>query len=589
MKKLNSKVINIIKKYTETTKETVSTVLERFSLTEKLVFFAIFIVFIFSCLNILYILNQKILVTVPAHGGSLSEGVIGTPRYINPILAISDADRDMTALVYSGLLRYTAEGDLVPDLAESYTVSDDGTVYTFNIKPDIKFHDGTEITADDIAFTIEKATDPVIKSPKLANWKSVKVKVINQKQIEFSLPQPYQPFLSNLTTGILPKHLWEDLSDENFPFSIYNSEPIGSGPYKYTSLTRDSSGIISFYTLTSFDGFSIGEPYIKNLYIHFYSNEKDLNNSLKNGEIESASGLSAASLDAIKSNKNLNINRIPLSHIFGFFLNQSQNQLFTQSEIRTALDDSLDRNRIVNESLSGYGEKLTSPIPSELLPINYLGNANSEATTTDTVDTIKNKLAKAGWKLNSKTGVLEKIVKKITYQFSFSISTSNSPELRTAAQIAKESWEKIGAKVEIKVFDLSELNQNVIRPRKFDTLLFGEVVGRDLDLYGYWHSSQRVGSGLNLAGYANAKVDKILEDARKINDKNLRDQKYLDFEKEIRKDLPAIFSHSHEFVYVLPTKINDFKINIMTNQAERFLDINSWYVETDNIWRFLNK
>jgi peptide/nickel transport system substrate-binding protein len=591
VKKIISTITISYRRYSAEIKRIISVVLKRFSLTEKIIFFSIFIIFIFSCLNLLYLANQKILVEVPAHGGSLSEGIIGTSRYINPVLAISDADRDMTALVYSGLLRYNADGDLIPDLAESYTISKDGTDYTFTIKPNVKFHDGTEITAEDIAFTIEKATDPVIKSPKLANWKSVKVTVLNSKQIKFSLPQPYQPFLSNLTLGILPKHLWKNLSDENFPFSIYNSEPVGSGPYKYSGLTRDSSGITSFYTFTSFSDFTGNEPYIKNIYVHFYSNEKLLNEAMKNGEIDSAGGLSSTSLDSLKNNKNYISNDIPLSHIFGFFLNQSQNQLFTQPEIRKALNESLDRDRIVDESLAGYGEKLTTPIPSELLSVNYLNSANLKSTSTEPIDFegIKNDLTKAGWKLNDKNGLLEKKVKKTVYQFSFSISTSNSPELQTVAKIAKESWEKIGAQVDIKVFEVSELNQNIIRPRKFDTLLFGEVIGRDLDLYGYWHSSQRVGSGLNLSGYANAKVDKILEDARKIDDKNLREQKYIEFEKEISKDIPAIFSHSHEYIYVLPTKVKDFRMNIMTNPAERFLDVSSWYIETDKIWKFLNK
>lgn len=570
-------------------KNTLLKVIKHFSITEKLVFFITLLFFIAASLNLLYYANQKILIEVPAHGGSLSEGVIGTSRYINPVLAISDADRDMTALVYSGLLRYTSDGDLAPDLAESYNISEDGTVYTFNLKPGITFHDGTNITAEDVAFTIEKATNPVIKSPKIANWKNVKVTVLNEKQIEFSLPQPYQPFLSNLTLGILPKHLWNNLSDENFSFSIYNSEPVGSGPYKFSSLTRDSSGITSFYTLTSFSNSAVSEPYIEKLFIHFYSNEKSLNEALRSGEIESVSNLSALSLESVEKSRNFVSNHISLSHIFGFFLNQSQNLLFTQPEIRRALNESLDRDRIVKEPLSGYGDKLSGPIPDALLAVNYLNTVVTASSSIIDIEGIKNDLDKAGWKLNSKSGLLEKTVKKVTYQFTFSISTSNSNELRAIAEIAKDSWEKIGAKVDVKVFEISELNQNVIRPRKFDTLLFGEVIGRDLDMYGYWHSSQRVGSGLNLSGYANTKVDKLLEEARKTDDKTLREQKFIEFEKEITNDLPAIFSHSREFVYVLPTKVKDFKMSIITNPSERFLDINNWFIETDKIWKFINR
>ena len=97
------------------------------------------------------------MVEVPAYGGSFTEGIIGIPRFINPLIAVSDADRDLTLLAYSGLMRATASGTLIPDLALNYEISDDGLVYTFTIKDTAVFHDGTPVTADDVIFTITKA------------------------------------------------------------------------------------------------------------------------------------------------------------------------------------------------------------------------------------------------------------------------------------------------------------------------------------------------------------------------------------------------------------------------------------------------
>ncbi|MCH7975051.1 MAG: ABC transporter substrate-binding protein, partial [Bacteroidetes bacterium] len=116
--------------------------------------------------------------------------------------------RDLTALVYSGLLKATPDGGLVPDLAKSYTISNDGLNYTFVLRDDITFHDGEPITIDDILFTIEKTQDPTLKSPKRANWDGVAVTKINGQKIQFILRQPYAPFLENTTLGILPRHLW---------------------------------------------------------------------------------------------------------------------------------------------------------------------------------------------------------------------------------------------------------------------------------------------------------------------------------------------------------------------------------------------
>jgi peptide/nickel transport system substrate-binding protein len=152
----------------------------KFSLTEKIIFYGLGILLTIGALTALLNINDAFLVTVPSHGGSLTEGIIGVPRFINPLLALSDADRDMSSLVYSGLLKATPEGTLLPDLAESYSLSADGLIYTFVLKKNITFHDGTPVTADDVVFTIEKAQDPAMKSPKRPNWEGVQVKKINE-------------------------------------------------------------------------------------------------------------------------------------------------------------------------------------------------------------------------------------------------------------------------------------------------------------------------------------------------------------------------------------------------------------------------
>jgi peptide/nickel transport system substrate-binding protein len=199
-------------------------------------------------------------------------------------------------------------------------------------------------------------------------------------------------------------------------------------------------------------------------------------------------------------------------------------------------------------------------------------------------------LAKAGWKPDPENGVLEKTVKKTTERLEFTISTSNTPELKSAALIIKESWEKLGAKVNLAFFDTGDLNQGIIRPRKYDALLFGEIVGRDLDLYAFWHSSQRNDPGLNIANYTNIKADKILEQARTTNDIFDRLDKYNSFAEEVAKDIPAIFIYSPYFIYILPEKIKGVEILNIALPSERFLDVKDWFIETDHVWKiFANK
>ena len=164
------------------------------------------VVLIGTVLAMLALINVRLSIEVPEEGGSITEGIVGTPRFINPVLSISDADNDLTALVYSGLMRKSSEG-LVPDLGESYTVSEDGKVYTFTLKDNAVFHDGKKVTANDIAYTISLVKDPVVKSTKRAAWEGVDVNVIDDKTVEFILAEPFSLLLNNTTLGILPKHI----------------------------------------------------------------------------------------------------------------------------------------------------------------------------------------------------------------------------------------------------------------------------------------------------------------------------------------------------------------------------------------------
>ncbi|MEK7150056.1 MAG: ABC transporter substrate-binding protein [Patescibacteria group bacterium] len=558
-------------------------VINSFSIAEKAIFYLVVVIFITSSVILLWKVNQHFLVEFPARGGELKEGIVGSPRFINPILATNDADRDMTALIYSGLMKSSPEGKLVPDLAESYTVSKDGLIYSFKLKDNVYFHDGRKVTADDVEFTINKTQDSALKSPKRANWDGIKVNKKNDREIEFILKQPYSPFLENTTLGILPKHIWTNFDNDQFSFSLFNIEPIGSGPYKIKTVKKNSYGIPTYYTLTSFNKYALGEPYIKNLIINFYQNEKSLTEDFQGGNIESMNTVSSQNAETLKNEKDLQIVRAPLSRIFGVFFNQNQSPVLMNKEVREALNAAVDKDGIVNEVLNGYGIKINSPMPPELAA-NSTEPEEQKENADEKIKKASSLLEKGGWKMNAKDKVLEKKTKISTEQLRFAISTANTPELKKVAELIKETWEKLGAKVEVKIFEPGDLNQN-IRARKYDALLFGEIIGRDLDLFAFWHSSQRKDPGLNIALYANSKADKLLEDARKIENKSDRMEKYKQFEAEIEKDTPVVFLYSPDFIYIIPAKVRGYSIGQIITPAERFLNVNDWYVNTGKVWK----
>ena len=204
----------------------------------------------------------------------------------------------------------------------------------------------------------------------------------------------------------------------------------------------------------------------------------------------------------------------------------------------------------------------------------------------------RNGLLKAGWTpgpggILQKTTGTGKSAKTVTLEFS--LATGNVPELRTAAQYLRQTWEKVGAKVTVRVYDQGDLSQNVIRPRKYDALLFGEVVGRELDLFAFWHSSQRIDPGLNIALYANAVADKVLERLRQTQSDGVRKQLYTQFYAQLQHDIPAIFLYTPDFVYIVSNDLRGLAIGFIETPSDRFLSAAQWHLETDYVWPFFTK
>ena len=531
-------------------------------------------------------LNDGYLVEIPRHGGELREGIIGRPRFINPVIARSDADRDMAELIYSGLLRATPDGSLVPDLAESYAVSEDGLTYQFKLRDGLVWHDGEPITADDIAFTIEKVRDPglAIKSPRRASWDGVTIEIVNATNITFKLKQPYAPFLENATMGIIPKHIWQNVPNEEFDVTYHNIEPIGSGPYHMGSIVQDKDkGLPEYYDLVAFKRYARGEPYITNLRILFFGNNKELTKAYTDHAIDQMHTVEPALAREIETSGGY-ISEAPLPRIFAAYFNQNQQPIFVDKAVRKALALSVDKDRIVHDVLFGYGRVIDGPLP-------FVGTPTVATTSSpDRVALARATLESAGWTQNA-AGIYEKVdkKKKTAALLEFSIAIPDVPELKSAAEHLKTDWEAIGAHVTLRVFEPSTFTTEILAPRKYDVLFFGQITGRTPDPYAYWHSSQRNAPGLNVALYANKKVDKILEDARKERDELERSLLLESFVTELQNDIPAVFIYSPDFLYATGTTVKGMHMGLITTESERFLDVTNWYIDSERVWKWFAK
>ena len=514
----------------------------------------------------------------PAFGGRYTEAFIGAPRYLNPILSpLKDADRDLCVLIFSGLMKYDGAGNLVPDLAEKYAVGDFGKVYDLTLRPDLKWHDNYPLTLEDVIFTLETIQNPEYKSPLRPSWQGVEFEKINENSIRFKLKNPYAPFLHNLTFGILPKHLWGNISPANFALNEFNLKPVGSGPYKFSKLQKDKDGSIKKLEFEAFNNYHLGEPYISELIFQFFNSEENALSAYKKGGIDGLSFVSAGNTAELKIKyPELNFYALNLPRYFAIFFNQSRNVFLSDKIVRQALVYATDKKQLINDVLDGYG----LAINSSFLP-GMTGYSDQMKIYDFAPEHAKNLLLANGFTDANQDGILE----KDNQPLEITLTTANWPELQKTAELVKAQWEKIGFKVNLDIKDVKEIQNGVIRPRQYQALLFGEVLNPEPDPFSFWHSSQKKDPGMNLSLYENREVDKLLEEARQNLEQNQRQEKYQKLAALINEDLPTILLFSVDYLFAAHKKINNVKFTGINLPSARLEQINQWYIETKRTWK----
>lgn len=558
--------------------------LERGGASDRFLLKGLFFAIVGVAVLLAITLSSSYSAIVPTRGGILTEGVVGIPRFVNPALAITRADQDMVALVYSGLMRLSEGGTLVPDVAESITLSDDGRTYSVSLRKNVSFHDGTPLTAQDVAYTIELIQNPDLKSPLRGTWNNVSVNVLGEYDLEIILEETYAPFIENFTLGIMPRHIWQELPIEQLPFSQYNTEPIGSGPFAVSNVGRDTGGLISSYELSSFES-ALNTPNLARIDLHFYKNETALEEALAAGKIKATAYLTSDSLKKIDQDK-FQIIEEPLPRIFGIFFNQNRSPVVRDRAVRDALSAAIDRKALIGEVLGGYGIPTTGPTLQGALMLE--SQQASLATTSNTIESAQQILKRGGWTQTS-AGTWEKRLDGNPTALQVTIRSSNSAPFSAVVAHVAERWRALGVEVTVEQFEQADLVQSVIRPRDFETLFFGMDMNRSEDLYPFWHSSQKDDPGLNVAQYTNIAVDNLLEDARVEHDPGARALLLADVATRIENESPAIFLFAPTMTYVVANNITTTPLPTIHRPSDRFVTVASWYATTDTLWSLFSK
>ena len=548
--------------------------------TKKIaIFWGLSLLGVFFLLLAINTFSNRFMIEVPTYGGTLNEGIIGIPRYINPVLAVSESDKDLTALVYSGLLKKDKEGNIVNDLASNIEESDDNLTFTVTINNKAKFQDGTKVTADDVLFTLEKIQDKNINSPLAINFEGVTAEKSDDNTVIFHLKKPYFYFKNSLDFGILPKHIWGEMSSEEFSLTEFNTNPVGSGPYKISNIVK-SSNLAKEYDLTSFKQYINGRPFIDKIRISIYQDNKSLLAALASGNIDATEYLDTNYFEKV-NNKNIVSAKLP--NLFSLSFNPNKNNIFSSKNVRTALATVIDKQDIINTIFNNYARRtdliFSNKDEADDVALSDQDIKNSTQPTSGEVLVSRVDLAK---------NILGNSLKNKNLEIN--ITTADVEDLKSVANKIAEDWTALGFTVNVKTYSLADI-ADVIKNRDFEVLFFGSITNYDTDLYAYWHSSQRTYPGLNITGYASKKLDTNLEILKNSMDEEDRYQAVESINKELSDENQAIPIYSNNFNYLISDKdlSEVIKNNIPTSMrdgSERYRDVNDWYIYKEKVWKF---
>lgn len=621
---------------------------------EKIAFFifsGLFLVSFLSLLIIFYTGNTEIR---PSVGGTYIEGMVGSPRFINPLYAQnSDIDRSLVEIIFSGLMKYDGQGKIVPDMAETVEIKEGGKVYEVYLKKDLLWHDGKNLTADDVIFTLKTIQNSDYKSPLRGNYLGIEAEKIDEMGIRFKLKEVYSGFLERLTFKIIPKHIWENISPPNFLLTNYNLRPVGSGPYRLKGIKQDASNKITAVNLARF-----GQSNIAEIKFKFFDTEKELAAAAKSGKID---GLSLGNTEYYNLLQKTNLNEYSLSlpRYFAVFFNADKSRFLSDIKIRRALNSAIDKKIIVENVLLGKAQVIDSPIlpqifgfnaPSKIYEFNqeaaagllknsgFIKNDAGAWIKTETGQTMEFKsdlregsqskevsslqtcLARdkeiypegkvSGYfGSQTKTAVI-KFQKKYAIEstgivgkntraklneicstpakeiaLKFTLSTVDDPVLKKAAENIKDQLGELGIEINVQSYPVSQIEQEIIKPRNYEMLLFGEVLEIVPDPYPFWHSSQIKDPGLNLAKYENKSADKLLESSRISQNEETRAKKYQELQEIIIEDAPAVFLYSPDYIYYVSENIKGVDTKLIAEPSKRLANIENWYIKTKRTWK----
>lgn len=511
----------------------------------------------------------------PVQGGIYTEALIGSLSRLNPLLdSANQPDRDVDRLLFSGLLQFDDRGLPQADLADSWGFSPDGLVYNFSLRADAIWHDGQPVTSDDVVFTIGLLRDEqsLLSADRREFWNQVEVERLNEKMIQFRLPEPYAPFLDYLTFGILPDHLLGDLTYAEIVNASFNLQPIGSGPYRFERLIVEG-GQIAGLVLRNFDKYFAAKPYIDQFAFRYYSSPQAALAAYQKGEVMGISKVTPAILPEVLEDPKLHLysGRLPQITLIFLNLNSPQVSFLKEADIRRALLMGIDRQWIVDHMLNGQAIIANGPV----FPGTWAFYDGIEQVGFDPEGAIAI-LKKAGYTIPAEGG---NVRAKEGTLLEFELLYPDDEAHADMAEAIQQDWARLGVSVILKAVPYEALVEEALTPRDYQAALvdLNLIDSPDPDPYPFWHQTQ-ITSGQNYSNWEDHQASEYLEQARITIDTGERARLYRNFQIRFNQELPALPLYFPVYTYAISTDVQGVRMGALFDPSQRFYTLASWFL-----------
>lgn len=509
-------------------------------------------------------------IVTPADGGSITEGIMGRPDVINPLLAASPTDEALVRALFSGLYRYNGAGEIVPDLAASMPeISTDEKQYTVHLLPTARWHDGTPLTAADVVFTIEQIKNEAVGSPHRDAWLSTTVAQTDDTTVVFTTKDVSGPFIHNLTIPLIPRHIWATMAPAQYAQSTYNTKPIGNGPFAFSQYKKDPAGKISQLILTRFAEHPRA-PHIHTLTFSFFDEQGQLEQAFINGDVQLV-GNYATDTPSTVSETSTTQRTIRLAQYQAAFFNETTPPL-QELAVRKALRIAVDSNEVTRAVWNG------AYYPLSETPLGLLSGSTSAAASD--IERANQILETAGWKRTT-SGQRSKNGQLLT----LGLYTNNTQTFRAAAELLAHQWTQLGVTTEIYALATPDLISEHVRPRVYDVLLFSQRSSADPDAFAFWHSSQSKDPGLNVANFKSTEADQLIIQGRTTTNPSERMALYNRLRGLLDTQVPAVYLNQTQYAYTAQDTIHLPPATALPDPSWRTSLLAEAFARTTRTWK----